>query len=144
MCREPTACCAVGDAGHSKLRELVAGAEACIGARFRLLGRGPDAYDCLGVMMAAAARAGLRLNVPRGYDPRWVDPAGVRRVLVENGFVKIASPTPGDLVWISAGGRQHFQLWTGAGVIEADAGLRLVVRRPAAMPDAAWRFPEGD
>ena len=137
-------CCAVAERGHSRAEQLINGARACLGARFRPLGRGPDAYDCLGVVLAAAAAASVPLDVPCGYDLRWVEPSGTLAALMGNKFAKTEAPAPGDLLWHSAGGRQHFQIWIGAGVIEADAGLRRVVQRPAATPNNGWRFPGGD
>ena len=138
-------CCGVADRGHSRAAQLVAGARLCLGRRFRPLGRGPDAYDCVGVVVAAAQAARIPIAVPYRYDLRWVEAERVWEVLCGAGFVPVQGSHCGDLLWASTGGRQHFRLWTGASFIEADAGLRRVVERPADSPEgSAWRFPEGD
>jgi hypothetical protein len=95
------------------------------------------------VAVEAARHAGIRLHVPAVYDHRGITAEHVGRLLAPAGF-RPTLPAPGDLLWLD-GGRPHFGIWTGDGVIEADAGLRRVVERPGWPTGAsAWRFPPAE
>jgi hypothetical protein len=55
-----------------------------------------------------------------------MEAAGLRRVL---------SRQPGDVLTMRAGPEQlHLGIWTGSGLIHADAGLRCAVERPGEPP----------
>ena len=122
-------------------------AEALLGTRFRLHGRDPaTGLDCIGLLVAALARAGHHITVPTGYPLRlrqlalWLpDPAVC-------GFAPACEPfRPGDVVMLQPGPAQfHLAIADrGLGWIHSHAGLRRVVRE-AALPvgtvTAHWRL----
>ncbi len=120
----------------------VAAARGAVGARFRPQGRDPAlGLDCVGVAALAARAAGFAGEVPGGYALRSgtvpARPAGL--------FVP-EQVGAGDILLCRAGaGQLHLAVWTGAGVVHADAGLRRVVERPGACPwpvIAMWRVGE--
>jgi len=63
-----------------------------------------------------------------------------------SGLVAVEQAAAGDLVVMRAGpGQWHLGVWTGDGLVHADAGLRRVVERPGAVPwpvVSVWR-PRG-
>ena len=118
-------------------------ARAAIGARFRLHGRDPaTGLDCVG--LAALA---FGAEVPSGYALRSGDVARVAAVAAAAGLVRVADARAGDLLLMRSGpGQLHLAIWTGAGIVHADAMLRRVVERPGAPPwpvVARWRKGEG-
>ena len=47
------------------------------------------------------------------------------------GFARATEAVAGDLLLIAAGpGQLHLAVWTGAGIVQAHAGLRRVVETP--------------
>lgn len=131
---------------HPQADLIVAGARACVGSRFRPQGRGPGGFDCLGVVLAAAFCAGIRLH-PRSDYALGSCPAGeVLLGLADLGCRILAvSPSPGDLaVSVPAPGHVHFAVLTDIGLVEAHAGLRRVIERRMAADDiwhSIWRLP---
>lgn len=118
----------------------VARARDLIGTRFLPQGRDPSrGIDCLGIVILAYAIDAER--VPDDYrlsgDHRaavmmriapWFRRVSRRRIL------------PGDLLVLRPAADQwHFAIWSGEGVIDADAARRAVVERPgpARWPIAA-------
>ncbi len=131
----------------SEAERIVARARSLIGARFRPQGRRRDTgLDCVGVVAialgVAAAPAGYRL---RGGSTGRVE-AGLRAA----GLGPVAAPAmaAGDVLLLAAGARQlHLGIWTGAGLVHADAALRRVVERPGPPPWPVlgiWRRQDGD
>ncbi|WP_342355066.1 NlpC/P60 family protein [Sphingomonas sp. CFBP 8760] len=116
----------------------VARARALLGVRFRWQGRDGDGLDCLGL---AALALGLR-GVPGGYRLRGGDPA-VAAAWLDARLVRVAAWAAGDLLLVRSGpGQLHCAIWTGDGMIHADAGLGRVVERPGMPPwpvIGAWR-----
>nr|WP_221240040.1 NlpC/P60 family protein [Sphingomonas abaci] len=101
-----------------------------MGVPFRLHGRDGAGLDCVGL----AAHA-LRLAAPSGYPLRGGDAAAVRARLDAVLRRVEGAAAAGDLLLMRTGpGQLHLGVWTGAGLIHADAGLRRVVERPGAPP----------
>jgi hypothetical protein len=109
----------------------VAAARAVVGVRFRLQGRDPAlGLDCVGVAAIAARAAGYAGVVPGAYALR-----SAAAPDLPDGLVACARAAAGDILLCRPDARQlHLAVWTGAGVIHADAGARRVVERPGACP----------
>ena len=107
-------------------------ARAAVGARFRLHGRDPaSGLDCVG-LAAWAHRVAI---VPSGYALRSADVDRTMMLIARAGLRRVSRPKPGDLLLARAGpGQLHLGIWTGTGVIHADAMLRRVVERPGPPP----------
>jgi lipoprotein Spr len=135
---------------HPEAATIIATARSCVGAKFRPQGRGPDAFDCLGLAHYCAAAAGIRLAPPPAYSLRYGAACCPDAALLARGFVPrfMASGRAGDLLVSWCGDRQvHVAILTGTGVVEADATLRRVVERPEPAGSGAlraWRFPDGE
>jgi len=113
-------------------------AEALIGTPFRLHGRDPaTGLDCVGLVAAALAGAGLRSRPPEGYTLRAL---GIERWLAaaeQSGLVPVKEPSlPGDILLLKPGpGQFHLALVsTCGGSIHAHAGLGRVVLQPGLLP----------
>jgi murein DD-endopeptidase / murein LD-carboxypeptidase len=117
--------------GHPRQAAIVAGARACIGARFRPQGRCAAGYDCLGVVFAAARHAGIAIADWGDYDWRLIPATQVWQALQVRGCVRVAADhaAPGDIAWIGSATRQHALILTATGVIEADSRERRIVER---------------
>jgi len=112
--------------------EAVARARALVGVRFRPQGRsGAAGLDCVG--LAAAA---LGVEAPRAdYRLRGGSAAELEAGLQRAGLRPAPGPRPGDLLMMRSGPQQlHLGVWTGDGIVHADAGLRRVVERPGPPP----------
>lgn len=111
---------------------VVAAARRAVGSRFRLHGRTPaEGLDCVGL----AAWAHGVAAVPSGYALRSGDVAATMLLIAGAGLRRVAAAAPGDLVLARAGpGQLHLAIWTGEGVVHADAMLRRVVERPGPPP----------
>lgn len=107
-------------------------ARALIGTKFRLHGRDPlHGLDCVGLI---AEVFGWHAHAPYGYALRggcadeWshsLDTVAVRRT---------GSACVGDVMLLQAGLMQfHLGIWTGSGLIHADASVRRVVETPGAV-----------
>jgi cell wall-associated NlpC family hydrolase len=122
---------------------IIARARALIGVRFRPQGRKPAAgLDCVGLVAAA-----LGAPAPADYRPHGATAARIAAELRKAGLAPADAMTAGDVVAMRTGPRQvHLGIWTGAGLIHADAGLRRVVERPGAPAwpiIGIWRAGEG-
>jgi len=117
----------------------VARARGCVGIRFRAQGRGPDALDCIGLV---AASLGIE-QVPADYAMRGGSRELMSKGLRAAGLRPVARAAAGDVLVMEAGpGQLHLGIWTGEGLVHADAGLRRVVERPGEAPwpvVSAWR-----
>lgn len=133
--------------GHPRGTAIVTAARALVGTMFRPQGRGPDGLDCVGLAARAAADAGVSAQVRHDLPLRGLRVSEADDLLRGAGCSPVAMGQlcAGDLLMRSVAVRQiHVALWTGAGVIEAHAGLRRVVERPLAASEtwcAAWRLP---
>lgn len=120
-----------------------------VGVRFRLQGCDPaTGLDCVGLVWAAYAAAGVRLARPHGYPLR-----GWARGRVETGLVAAGfSPVEGDMrvgdvaLIAFAAGQFHLGLIGPASLVHAHAGLRRVVETPldeVVLGAALWRLWSG-
>lgn len=110
----------------------VAAARSAVGARFRLHGREVESgLDCVGLVALALRAEGFEGAVPSGYALRSGDASRVWRAIEAAGLVAGEDSRPGDLLLLRTGpGQLHFAIWTGSGIVHADAMLRRVVERP--------------
>ena len=123
---------------------IVAAARACVGTRFRSQGRiARLGLDCVGVVLIAAAAAGVRV-VPPAYRLGGDHP-DVEAILIAHGCVRADTALPGDILAIAPTERQrHFGVVTPVGLVHAHAGLDRVVEGPidpAWTISGAWRLP---
>ena len=115
----------------SRADEIVARARALIGTSFRAQGRGGDGLDCVGLVAAALGRGGVR----RDYALRGGCADALGAGLAAAGLARVEEAAAGDVIALRAGpGQLHLGLWTGDGLVHADAGLRRVVERPGEVP----------
>lgn len=136
--------------GHLRGDVIVAVARALVGTRFRPQGRGAGGLDCVGLVACAARGAGLTVAIRDDLPMRGVSDVEVEAMLWSAGCTPVERPSlgTGDILLRWTAARQvHLAIWTGAGVIEAHAGLRRVVERPVGSDErwcAAWQLPGGD
>lgn len=119
-------------------------ARALLGVPFRLHGRDPDhGLDCVGLMLAVYSDLA---DIPPGYGLRGGDAARFAALLGARGLVqRKGAPDVGDILLLKAAAAQfHLGLWSGTGLIHADAMLRRVVETPG-LPRwpliGAWHWP---
>jgi hypothetical protein len=118
-------------------------ARALVGTRFRAQGRDADGLDCVGLVAVALGRAGVR----RDYALRGGCLGSLEAELSAAGLARVQEPAAGDVLVMRAGpGQLHLGVWTGGGLVHADAGLRRVVERPGEVPwpvVGVWRDVAG-
>lgn len=116
---------------NSRADAIVARARACVGVRFRAQGRGREGLDCIGLVAAALGVEQVRAD----YALRGGSANELAGELRAAGLRPADKPCPGDVLVMRAGpGQLHLGIWTGGGLIHADAGLRRVVERPGEPP----------
>lgn len=118
------------------MNTIVSRARQCLGAGFRLHGRDPaSGLDCVGLIAFALDRAA---DAPRGYAMRGGEAAGFAAMLDAAAMTRVAGAAlAGDVLLMQPGPAQfHLALWTGSGIIHADARMRRVVEMPGKPP---WR-----
>jgi len=120
-----------------------------IGTRFRLQGHDPaTGLDCVGLVWAAYAAAGVWLLRPGDYPLRGWPRERVMAALLKAGFVAAADARDGDVALIALpAGQFHLGLIGPASLVHAHAGLRRVVETPLGVNMGAverWRFWDGD
>lgn len=123
----------------------VAAARHCVGTPFRPQGRVPGlGLDCVGVIVVAAAAAGIAVEVPP-YALSGEHDARLVVALRQHGCRAVAEADDGDILVMAPSPRQrHLGIVTPAGLVHAHAGLGRVVEGPidpAWAMLAAWRFP---
>lgn len=121
-------------------------ARALIGVRFRLHGRNPGyGLDCVGLVAHVFGRD----SIPTGYDLRGFREAELESALSDAGFSRLSGRAgKGDVLVMVPGPLQlHLGVWTGTGLVHADAGLRRVVETPG-WPRwevrSCWRPEQGE
>ncbi|MDQ4088503.1 MAG: C40 family peptidase [Pseudomonadota bacterium] len=112
--------------------EVVRRARALIGVRFRPQGRSRDTgVDCIGLVAVALEREDVRQD----YRLRGGCQAELERGLEASGMRQADGLAAGCVVVMRPGPEQlHLGIWSGSGLIHADAGLGRVVERPGAPP----------
>jgi len=122
---------------HPAAAAIVVAARGCVGTRFRLQGRTPGlGLDCIGVVLAAAQGAGVRLADRRDYRLGGDGQGDLDRALAAQ-LIPVPVPAAGDvLAFAPAAGTRHLGVWTGVTLVHAHAGLRRVVEGPV---DPGWR-----
>lgn len=124
-----------------RAERIVRRARRLAGIHFRPQGRSAaSGLDCIG--LAAAA---LRIEAPAaGYALRGGSLARLEDGLRAAGLRPVAEAKAGDLLVLAAGaGQLHLAIFTGDGIVHADAGLRRIVERPGPPPWpllGAWRL----
>ena len=126
------ACAVSVTASLERWPAIVAAVRACIGTRFRAQGRTPGlALDCVGVVLVAAAAAGMGRIVPPVYALRGDHEGDIETMLAVAGCRAIDPALPGDVLVIAPAARQrHLAIVTPAGVVHAHAGVGKVVEGP--------------
>ncbi len=120
-------------------------ARSFLGTPFRLHGRDcQSGVDCVGFV---ALLYGRSVGVPVDYAMR--NSEGARWLIVLDacaGRRTDGAVGVGDILLMQAGPAQyHLGVWTGDGLIHADAGLRRVVETPGQVQwpiIAVWHAPE--
>jgi len=109
-----------------------------VGVRFRLQGNDPaTGLDCVGLVWAAYAIAGVRLVRPGDYPLRGWTRRRVEAGLAGAGFGPVADGRVGDVALFAlAAGQFHLGLIGPASLVHAHAGLRRVVETP--LGDELW------
>ena len=105
-------------------------ARALIGTRFVAQGRDVQGIDCVGLVVAAFAID--RSTIRDDYRMAGNHGAAIKAV-AERWFRRVSRRrlVPGDLLLMRPGAMQwHLAIWTGEGLIHADARRRMVVERP--------------
>ncbi len=117
---------------HLRPEEIVARARALIGTRFRPQGRtAADGLDCVG-LAALAIDAG---PVPGDYALRGGSARRLAEALQAAGLAAVCTMTAGDVLAFAPRADQlHLGIFTGAGLVHGDAGVRRVVERPLPFP----------
>lgn len=115
-----------------RAERIVARARGLVGVRFRPQGRiAATGLDCIG--LAAVA---LRVEAPpAGYTLRGGSLKRLASGLRAAGLRPANEAEKGDLLVFGVGaGQLHLAVFTGAGIVHADAGLRRIVERPGPAP----------
>ncbi|MEE4451753.1 hypothetical protein [Novosphingobium resinovorum] len=128
--------------------DLAIAARGLVGSPFRLHGRDPaSGLDCVGVIEAAFAKAGMRCRLPNGYRLRARDLPDAAALASALGLERTdGAIAAGDVLLLRPSPCQfHLVLAVSpAAVVHAHAGLRKVVLGP--LPDqwsryGHWRLP---
>lgn len=130
--------------GHPRGSAIVAAARSLVGTPFRPQGRGTEGLDCVGLVLAAAGAAGIRVEAPDDYVLGGDHSALAAGSLPAAGCRRLAEALPGDVLLLrAAGGRRHLGIAAGATWVHADLRLHRVVETPAPTVGVeAWRLPE--
>ena len=120
-----------------------------VGARFRAQGHeAASGLDCVGLVCAAYAAAGVRLVRPRAYPLRGWPRTRVEAGLAAAGFTRVCGAVAaGDVALVAfPAGQFHLGLIGPASFVHAHAGLRRVVETVLGDELRAaerWRFGGG-
>ncbi len=127
---------------------ILAAARGLLGTPFRAQGRGVAGVDCLGLVLLACERAGVRIRGPVPAPAlRGIALAEAEMQLRSASARRVEVAAPGDVLLARPAVAQvHLAIATGDGVVEAHAGLGRVVERPMVAGEgwlSAWRLPLG-
>ena len=121
-----------------------AAARDLVGTRFRLQGRDPaTGLDCIGVITAAYAAAGVRLAAIEDYPLRGVPVERALAVLANLPVERVEGiGRAGDFgLYLLPAGQLHFAMIGADRLVHADAALRRVVEAPLdrlPVPTGRW------
>lgn len=119
--------------------DVVTAARAKLGAAFRHQARGPDAYDCVGIVISIANELGLSEFNIKTY-PRSPDPQEMRRLLEAHlDYVRWDAVLPGDVLWFRAPEPQHLAVVTQADPIQMVHAFARTERVVETGVDRFWR-----
>jgi hypothetical protein len=91
--------------------------------------------DCVGLAALAMRAEGFEGAVPNGYALRRGDASAVAALISASGLVAAGESRAGDLLLLRVrAGQLHLAIWTGDGIVHADAMLQRVVERPGDPP----------
>lgn len=115
-------------------------ARAVIGTKFRLHGRDPrHGIDCVGLI---ASVYGWHANAPTGYSLRGGSAAQWVGMMDDVATRRTGPLYEGDIVLLQVGPMQfHLGIWSGSGLIHADATVRRIVETPGSLTSpliASW------
>ena len=115
--------------------DCVSRARALVGTRFRPQGRiAEEGLDCIGLVAAACAVPADA--IPADYRMAGAGHGARLAVGLAARFRLVRERRAGDLLLMQPGAdRWHLGVWTGDGMVHADAGLRAVVETPG---EPAW------
>lgn len=120
----------------------ITAARAGLGTRFRAQGRlAAVGLDCVGVVLLAAAGAGLSLGPVPPYALGGDHDLLLAQTLRALRLRRVRRPRPADLVeYALVAGHRHLALITDRGILHAHAGVGRVVEgpAPAEWPVVAW------
>ena len=110
--------------------EVVRRARALVGVRFGPGGRSAAGIDCVGLVALATGCV-----APAGYAQRGTPGFDIVGAMRRAGLAPVAGARrAGDVLLLKPDPRQwHLAVWTGAGIVHADAGLGRVCERPGAV-----------
>jgi cell wall-associated NlpC family hydrolase len=87
-----------------------------IGKPYELGGRGPDKYDCAGLVVECMRRQGLPLEIPetdaQPHGGGWDKNTAAMWRLIRAGWNELAVPSPGCLIFFKP---DHVGVYLGAG-----------------------------
>jgi cell wall-associated NlpC family hydrolase len=112
-----------------------------IGRPYRIGARGPDAYDCWGLVRAALGGAGLVLPDYQAIDRAAID-ASVAEQARSGAWQPVSDPCPGDLLLLGPAPRRlwHIGLCTSAGVLHTTPSTGACVQPLAVLRRSLlWR-----
>ncbi len=117
-----------------KREQAVARARALIGTRFVAQGRDPAiGLDCVGLVVLVFGLEGQSVRDDYRLNGAHRD-AILRFAAIDFRRVSRRRLRAGDVLLLRPGATQwHLGIWTGDGLVHADAGRRRIVERPGAL-----------
>ena len=120
-------------------QQVVTAARQKLGAAFRHQARGPEAYDCVGLVIKVAHELGLSDFDSKAYT-RAPDPVEMREALEANlDYVRFCSVLPGDVLWFRAPEPQHLAIVTQVEPMQMVHAFARVSRVVETGVDRFWR-----
>jgi cell wall-associated NlpC family hydrolase len=116
-----------------------------IGKPFKWGARGPAAYDCWGLVLAA--RRLLDLPCPEGIDTpdEGLHGLAIAEQIASGNWIKVLSPQPGDVAAIGTSMNQipnHVGLVTPFGILHTTKASKSCIQQASSMKSGGWRRME--